>query len=172
MNDVERAIITLTQLLEQHKMSAFDSATFLNASTQEAGETQYTPVPACEAKSIIEKVAGKAVTNSKTQEEMIILDVRFEVLDDEIRELLAMDKVMVTQGYFCDLTSDGLLDWGTNKNIALGRLRDAVGQNVDGEPWAPGMLEGAGPLTIMISVEEDNNGVPRNRVKSTTALTA
>ena len=129
-------------------------------------------MPRCERQLLIEGVNGKAVTNSKTQEEMIILDVRFEVLDDEIREQLDMDRVLITQGYFCDLTSDGLLDWGTNKNIALGRLRDAVGQNVDGEPWAPGMLKGAGPLLGMISIEDDNNGVPRNRVKSTTALTA
>lgn len=48
----------------------------------------------------------------------------------------------------------GLLDWGKGKNIDLGRLRSAVGQNNPGQQWAPSHLIGAGPLMVFVDHEE------------------
>jgi len=166
MGEAEKSI---TELKEQQIMSTFDAETFMGGQTKDAGETHYTPCPSAEYQALIDDTKPKTFTNKETQEEGIILDVRFEILDDEVREQLGQDKVMVTQGYFCDVNAEGLLDWGTNKNVELGQLREAVGQNVDGEPWAPGMLTGAGPLSIFVTIEEDKQGVPRNRVKTTSA---
>lgn len=41
------------------------------------------------------------------------------------------------------------LDWGINKNLDLGNVRKAVGQNNPG-PWNIGQLRGAGPAIVKV----------------------
>jgi hypothetical protein len=48
----------------------------------------------------------------------------------------------VRQNLFLDLTSQGGLDFGKGRNVSLGQLREALGQNMTGRPWSFGMLGG------------------------------
>lgn len=53
----------------------------------------------------------------------------------------------------------GWLEFGPNKNIALGQIRAALGQNEAGVPWSFAHLRGAGPLAFTVKHEEwESNG--------------
>lgn len=45
----------------------------------------------------------------------------------------------------------GKLDMGPNKNVRLGQLRKALGQNIPGRPWSIPMMKGKGPFEVQIS---------------------
>ena len=49
-----------------------------------------------------------------------------------------------------DIGGDGGLDFGPNKNVNLGKVRDAVGQNAAGA-WGPVQLRGAGPVMVKVT---------------------
>lgn len=52
---------------------------------------------------------------------------------------------------FLDLDHDGNLDTSEGKNVKLGALRAALGQNNAGTPWTFSMLRGAGPVIVKVS---------------------
>ena len=62
---------------------------------------------------------------------------------------MGRDKVVVSKQIILDVTPNGAIDTGKNKNIELGRLRAAAGQN-DGQPWSVGHLRGAGPMMVKV----------------------
>lgn len=138
--------------------SVFDLDTFVQSTTDEPLATRMIPVPEgeyllavashdkwCEVRSITEgKMAGR-----------VIADLQFEVLDESVKQALSMDTVRVRKSYFLDLTPDGRVDFGPNKNIQLGKLREALGQNKPGVPF--GALKGAGPVKGRITQRPDSN---------------
>lgn len=74
--------------------------------------------------------------------------------DDAVRTLFGQQEVRVY--YECTLDLDpqtGQLSFGPNKNIDLGKLRHAAGQNNPG-PWSMGQLRGAGPFMGKIEHRE------------------
>jgi len=68
---------------------------------------------------------------------------------------LGRDKLTVRLQLPLDVTPSGTLDFGPNKNIRLGQLRDALGQNVPG--WTPNLLRGAGPFIGKVTHRADKN---------------
>lgn len=71
------------------------------------------------------------------------MTVKWEIDDpDKSIEKEIGRKPIVTQSIMLDITSEGALDMGEGKNVQLGRLREAIGQNANGRPWAPAMLIG------------------------------
>lgn len=71
------------------------------------------------------------------------MTVKWEIDDpDKSLEKQIARKPIVTQSIMLDITSEGALDMGEGKNVQLGRLREAVGQNANGRPWSPAMLIG------------------------------
>jgi len=48
----------------------------------------------------------------------------------------------VRQSLSLEIRGDGSLEFGKGKNVELGRLREALGQNGSGVPWAMSMLGG------------------------------
>ena len=63
-------------------------------------------------------------------------------LDDQsVRDLLGLDEPTCRQTVWLDIGEQGQLEFGVNKNVALGKLREAFGQN-DGKPWSPLMMMG------------------------------
>ena len=75
----------------------------------------------------------------------------------EVLDALDRERVTVTQSVLLDLTDDGTgLDMGKGKNITLGQIRTALGQNVAGADWSPAMIEGQpAVLKIRAGVYED-----------------
>lgn len=63
--------------------------------------------------------------------------------DQSVLQELDRERVTVTQSVLLDLTEDGSgLDMGRGKNITLGQIRTAMGQNEPGAEWSPNMIEG------------------------------
>jgi len=152
-------------------MSSFDADTFLSTTVEGEMETHFTPVDEGEYTAMIEDIAAREVTGN--QGTTPVLDVMYNVLDEEVKEKMGMDKVIVRQSIFLDVEEDGRLALGQpNKNIKLGKLRDALGQNGSG-PWSFHDLKGAGPLVIKVSQRADKNdpSIVYNDVQRTAAIT-
>jgi len=67
--------------------------------------------------------------------------------DEKVAQDLGMTKVIVYKNCTLDFdNATGKLAWGPNRNVDLGQLRNAVGQNAENTTWAPGNLRGAGPF--------------------------
>lgn len=71
------------------------------------------------------------------------MPVKWEIQDEtgELQKAISR-KPVITQSIMLDITTEGALDMGKGKNVNLGRLREALGQNKDGQPWQPAMLIG------------------------------
>lgn len=150
-------------------MSMFSPEQFLDMQTTEANDTKLVPVPAGEYIAMIDEV--KARTWKKRDDPSvggIALDVTWLVDDEGVKALLGRDKVTVKQGLMLDLTESGGLDMGKGKNVGLGKLREAVGLNVPGQPFAPSMLTGR-PARIKVEHRVDGDQIFAD-VKAVTKL--
>lgn len=134
---------------------SFDAQSFLDATVSTSMSTKVIPCPLGEFMGIIEKVSPRQWTSKDGSTTGIALDIIWLVEDAGVRQLLNRDTVTVKQGIMLDLTSQGGLDMSEGKNVGLGRLREAVGKNADGEVFSFNMLPG---LTAKIQVSHRVNG--------------
>jgi hypothetical protein len=120
----------------------FDPSTFLNTQYDEALDTSRTPCPVGEYLAIADKVDVRpwaAKDGSSSGLKAVIL---WDVQDDNVKQLLGYDKVVVPQEQMLDLTETGGLDMGKGKNVGLGRIREALDLNTPGQPFAFSMIQG------------------------------
>lgn len=76
---------------------------------------------------------------------------------EEVKQKLSRQKVPVRMRINLDLDlNTGKPETGPNKNVALGRLREALGQNKPG--WAPSALLGAGPFIGLVKHTQGKDG--------------
>lgn len=135
-------------------MSVFNPDTFLQSATTEKMETRRTPIPENEYLATIKDV------KLRSAKESVILDVTWSILDQGAGAGLAakmgLPEATVRQSVFLDIREDGQgLATGPNKNVQLGRIREAIGQNNPG-PWMILQLKGAGPAKIMVTNRPDD----------------
>ena len=117
----------------------FDEDAFMSSTSEGEMSTEFTPVPVGEYQAIVKKVGTRSGEGEKGAWAM--LDVTWAIDDAGVTEETGMDNPSVRQSIFLDITESGGLDMGKGKNIGLGRLREALGQNT-GAAWSPTMLEG------------------------------
>lgn len=121
----------------------FDVNSFLDQSVDQAMDTKVVPVPVGEFLGVIDKVDARQWTSKNDPTKSgVTLDVTWLVEDENVKQLLGRDKVTVRQGVMLDLTETGGLDYAKGRNVALGKLREAVNLNAPGQPFAPSMLTG------------------------------
>jgi len=124
-------------------MNQFDPKQFLDAQFEGAMDTKVIPVPVGEYIAVVEKVDTRAwQSKADPSKSGIALDVTWNIDDAGVKEATGRDKVTVTQSIMLDLTPAGGLDFGKGRNVRLGRLREALGLNVPGQPFGFRMLEG------------------------------
>jgi hypothetical protein len=134
-------------------MSVFDPNHFLQQ-TVEGGnfETRVTPIDEGEYPAVIDAIDIKTLTKSGIR---YVAELRWSIMDENVKAKLGLPKVTVRQSVFLDIDEAGRYEKGPNKNVQLGRVRDAVGQgNVN--PWALAMLQGAGPAKVKITKRPDD----------------
>lgn len=143
-------------------MSAFDLDTFMDASTTDAGSTSVNPIPAGEYTAIIKEMSKPREFTSKAGDARYVTDLTWELVnvDPKIIEEVGRDTLTVRQSIWLDI-ANGTLDMGKGKNVSLNQVRDAVGQNVAGQPWSPKNLVGAGPALIVVSHRPDKDDPSR-----------
>jgi hypothetical protein len=142
-------------LFETFYIMSFDAQSFLDATVHTANDTKIIPVPVGEYFGIIDKIAARQWQSKDGTKSGLALDVTWLVEDAGVKSLLGRDTVTVRQGIMLDITSQGGLDLSLGKNIDLGRLREAVGKNQEGEPFSFSMLPG---LTAKIRVTHRIDG--------------
>ena len=124
---------------------SFDPNSFLSAAITSANDTKLVPVPVGDYQAIIEKVAPRQWQSKDGSQTGIALDVFWSVEDADVKAILGRDTVTVKQGIMLDTITgpNGLeLDGAKGKNIGLGRLREAVYKNNEGEAFTFDMLPG------------------------------
>lgn len=140
-------------------MSAFDPDTFLAQTVEQANDTKVTPCPAGEFLGFIKDFKAREWTSKKNPGVSgVALDVIWSVDDPGVKQLLDRDEVTVKQGIMLDMTESGTLDMGKGKNVGLGRLREALGLNVPGQPFAFSMLTGR-PARLTVSHRVDGEDI-------------
>jgi len=124
----------------------FDEDAFMSSTSEGEMATDFTPVPVGEFSAVVKKVATRSGSNEKG--DWAVLDVTWAIDNAEVSEVTGMENPSVRQSIFLDISESGGLDLGKGKNIGLGRLREALGQNT-GAAWSPSMLEGQ-VATVMV----------------------
>jgi len=124
-------------------MSQFDPNQFLDMQFTEANDTVIINPDDGEYQAQIEKIDFRPwQSKSDPSKAGLALDITWELQSEAARQKTGRDKVTVRQGLMLDMLSNGGFDMGKGKNIGLGRLREAVGQNIGGRPWTPSQLVG------------------------------
>lgn len=134
---------------------SFDAQSFLDATVSSANDTKVIPVPVGEYMGIIDKVAPRQWQSKDGTQSGIALDIIWLVEDAGVKQQLGRETVTVKQGIMLDLNASGGLDLSKGKNVGLGRLREAVGKNEEGQPFAFSMLPG---LSAKIGVSHRVSG--------------
>lgn len=85
------------------------------------------------------------------------LVVTWNILSDEARAAAGRENLRCNQNCWLDLDeSEQLIAGDPTKNVDLGRLREAFGQ--DGvENWSVAMLEGTPPATVIVKFSPNQN---------------
>lgn len=134
-------------------MSNFNPEAFMNSTTSEASATQYLQVPEGEYNASIDTVTPRSTQTGKA-----LLSIKWKVDDEAARNATGMAEPSVFQTVWLDIKDDGTLDGGPGKNVGLGKLREALGQNAPGKPWAPGMLVGGvAKIRVKHSIDKRDN---------------
>ena len=146
-----RTLKYLTSYLGGACMSSFDPDAFLNTNVEGQMEAKFTPLPEDDYfDAYVEKLEAKEFKNGDTGEMQKALVVTVAILDQKAKAFMGMEKPTVKHNIFLDFDDSGRLSFGKNKNIQLGALREAVGQNT-ASAWSFRMLEGAGPFAVKIT---------------------
>lgn len=142
---------------------AFNPQAFLNQTVHAPMATQITPCPEGEWQAIIstkipvEEWFGEAEWKDKNSGQMKsqpTCKVPVEIVDSRAKELMNRENIVVSYDMFLDVDSNGHLDTGEDKNVRLGALRDALGQNEDSS-WVFSKLYGAGPFVAKVVHTKD-----------------
>jgi len=118
-------------------MSTFDPDTFLHTEYEGQLDTRRVPLPEGEYVGVIADI-----NPGSTPKGTAFMEVRWDIEHPELEGEIGRPRSQVRQTVWLDLTEAGDLDFGKGKNIQLGKLRAAVGQNAPGQPWSPSQLVG------------------------------
>jgi len=148
---------------------AFDANAFMAQEVDEGLSTVIEQVPEGDYRAMIGDFDSESGFRTFTAKpgsrnegkEFTIFQPPFVLQDDPrlaaVKQARGGNDVSVThKGMFLDLTDSGSLDTANGRNVDLGRLRDAVGQN-NQKGWKFSNLIGAGPVMVRVIHEGDQN---------------
>jgi hypothetical protein len=117
--------------------TVFNAEMLLNAAASKSFMTFIPPLPEQEFIFTVTKVEFK-----NPKDGVIVCELQVETADPVAIEATGMNPAKAKYSAFVDLTDQGMLDESDGKNIQLGRIREALGQNVPDVPWTPSMMLG------------------------------
>jgi len=142
--------------------TTFDAAAFMTSTIDAPMETEYQICPEGTYQAMIGDFDETAVERVEFEYKrgpkagqpgsMVKFNCPFTVQDPVILAQMGRDNVRVDWQLILDANELGQLDFGKDRNVKLGQLRAAVGQNQAG-PWSIMNLRGAGPLMVKVSHE-------------------
>lgn len=142
----------------------FDPEAFLNSTVSGSFSTQRIQCPEGTYRAQLEDISRENFrqVNGKDGRVMTIFSPRWNILDDAVRAELEREKVIVEQTIWLDFDENGALDTGKGKNVDLGLLRTAVGQN-DVEDWSFPMLSGQ-MANVQVKHRKQNDDTMRAQI--------
>lgn len=123
----------------------FDANAFMQSVTTEANATSIPLCPVGEYTGVIsglEFASGVIKNGARAGQPWHQLRIAIKTSDPAALAGTDLPERTVRGSIMLDLTDSGGLATGDGRNIGLGRLREAVGLNEKGKPFAPAMLEG------------------------------
>lgn len=136
----------------------FNAQEFLNKTVDAPMATSIKPCPEGEWKAMIstkipvlewfseaewkDKKSGRTMTQPTVK-------IPVEIIDERARELLPRETILVYYDAFMDVLANGHLDTSEDKNVRIGALREALGQN-NASGWTFERLYGAGPFMAKV----------------------
>ncbi len=125
----------------------FNPEQFLNLTVEDANATELLQVPEGEYTAVSEPVTSDSFKSfdinkgDRAGTKGFALNVVWLINDEDgrLKEFLGRAP-KVTQRINLDIGPDGTLEMGKGRNVYLGQLRDALGQNLAGRPWQMGNL--------------------------------
>lgn len=119
----------------------FDNDTFLGTSIEGEMSTESTPIPVNEYQAFVKGIGSRS--SEKDGKTYVMLDITWQIDDGsgEVEAATGRETNSCRQTIFLDMLDSGALDLGKGRNVQLGKLREAVGQNSGA--WSPSMLEGS-----------------------------
>jgi hypothetical protein len=137
--------------------------------------TQLDPVPKGEFKAVSDPVSRESFSDfdykrgDRAGQKGYRMTIHWKIDDESAGEYNGRK---VRQQFIIDTTADGSgLDFGKGKNITLGRLRDALGQNQNGQPWGPSMLGSqVAKITVDQRLDPEDSSKIYNEVTAVTKL--
>ena len=136
--------------------STFNAEAFLQNTVDKGMDTALIPVPEGPHKAQVVKLSLARLEARDGKDEATILEVTWEPMDESVKKATGLDHPQVRQAIWLDLTPQGGLDASKGKNVQLGKLREAVGQNKDGKKWTIAHLNNA-VATILVEHRPDKN---------------
>jgi hypothetical protein len=148
----------------------FNVEQFLNETVDAAElDTQRIPVPSGEYLGQIGTEKGdvdlKTGLSKKNQKPWMALQLKVRITDANLAAQLKRDPnepIVLYYNTFVDLNEQGKTDWRPQKNINLGKIRSAVGQNKAG-PWSFMQLAGQ-PVKVSVKQKPGEDGEPRSEI--------
>ena len=136
----------------------FNPEQFLDMQVTESNDTKLIPIPTDEYTGVAESVSCRQWQSKKDPSVSgLTLDVVWSLDSAELRELLGREKVTVRQGIMLDLTESGTLDMGKGRNVALGRLREALDLNTPGVAFSFNQIPGrVAKVSVTQRIDGDN----------------
>lgn len=124
----------------------FDPTTFMSQNFDTPMATKLEICPAGDFRFIVDDFDVEKVfrTIDGKNGPFTVWEIPCVLQDEAVKAKLGRDKVIVRYKGYLDFNDDGTLAFGPNKNVKIGQLREALGQNAGS--WNFGMLRGAGPF--------------------------
>jgi len=130
--------------------SVFNPEQFLGAQFTDANSTELLPIPEGEYIAVTEPVTAESFKafdikrgdRAGQKGYMLILSWNINDENGALKEQLGRAP-KARQSIMLDLGQGGTLEFGKGRNVGLGRVREALNQNLTGRPWAFSMLGGA-----------------------------
>lgn len=137
--------------------SAFNPDSFMSQTFTETNSTKREPVPAGEYLAIAEKAEILPWAKKDGSASGVKLSIQWDIDDPSLKEALGLTSIKQKQDIMLDLTPDGGLDMAKGRNVGLGRLREALGLNVPGQPFAFPMIVGRmGKINVTQRIEGED----------------
>lgn len=140
---------------------AFDVNAFLNESIDAELDTKIVPIPEGEHMGQIgtgeKDIDISGGVSEKNNKPWMRADIRIRLTDPNLATQLQREEVWARYSVMIDLNEQGKFDTRPQRNVNVGKLRDAVGQNRAGTPWNWMLLKGQ-PIKVKIKHRKADDG--------------
>jgi len=156
---------TITVLTSSIALGGFNAESFLSTVTEAVTQDTVIPHPEGDFEGNIDDFKLKDGTSKSDGKVWVRATAKIRCLDKNAVADSGLDDLFVYDEFFLDLTDEGGLDMGGNKNVSLGRMRTATGLNVEGEEFSLNMLKNT-QVGYTVKHRLNDQGEPRAYVSS------